>query len=221
MRVAQPEGYRGSLKWIQRLVTSRPELCDTQLRAQGAPLGESSLDWLSPRRDDDWAEYRDAEFLRRIGHLELIEALQNFWPPRGPQWDGLARDVSGAIYLFEAKAHVGEMASTCQASPRSRSQIEAALYATKAAFGAEPGADWLTGYYQYANRLAHLYFLRRAGVNAWFVFLYFTNDAEMQGPDSKEVWNGHLKEVHTCLGLPQGTTLPGVINTFVDTRHLR
>jgi hypothetical protein len=136
MRVVQPEGRCGSLKWIQRLVVMRPELCDAQLRAQGAPLGESSLEWLSPTRDDDWAEYRDADFLRRIGHPELIDALRHFWPRGGPQWDGLARDTSGAIYLFEAKAHVGEMASTCQASAKSRAQIEAALNEAKVAFGA-------------------------------------------------------------------------------------
>jgi hypothetical protein len=221
MRVVQPEGIRGSLKWIQRLVGSRPELCDAQLCAQDALLGEGSLEWLSPRRDDDWAEYRDAAFLRRIAHPELTVALSDFWPRGGPQWDGLARDSSGAIYLFEAKAHAGEMASTCQAASKSRARIDAALREAKAAFGAVRGADWLTGYYQYANRLAHLYFLRQAGVKAWLVFLYFTNDAEMQGPTSEAAWHAHLEEVHRQLGFPKETRIPGVINIFVDSRALQ
>ncbi len=184
-------------------------------------MGGYSLEWLSPRRDDDWAEYRDAAFLYRISHPELIDALRDFWPRGGPQWDGLARDASGAIYLFEAKAHVGEMVSTCQASPKSRAQIETALSDTKVAFGAASGADWLTGYYQYANRLAHQFFLRRAGVHAWLVFLYFTNDAEMQGPTSEAAWHVHLEEVHRQLGLPSNTRIPGVLNVFVDSRELR
>jgi hypothetical protein len=127
MRVMQPEGNRGSLKWIQRLAASRPEICGAQLHAQGALLGGYSLEWLSPGRDDDWAEYRDAGFLRRIEHPELIGALRRFWPHRGPQWDGLARDAWGAIYLFEAKAHLGELASSCRALPKARAQIETAL----------------------------------------------------------------------------------------------
>lgn len=220
MRVVQPEGIRGSLKWIQRLVGSRPELCDAQLRESGA-LPEGPLEWLSPRRDDDWAEYRDAAFLCRIGHSELAEALRDFWPRGGPQWDGLARDATGGIYLFEAKAHLGEMVSTCQASLKSRTQIETALSEAKVAFGAAPGADWLTGYYQYANRLAHLYFLRRLGVNAWLVFLYFTNDAEMQGPTSEAAWHAHLEEVYKQLGFPKETYIPGVVNVFVDSRALQ
>ena len=221
MRVMQPEGNRGSLKWIQRLVTLRPGICDVQLCAQGALLNRGTLEWLSPNRDDDWAEYRDAAFLRRIGHLELIEALNQFWPQRGPQWDGLARDTSGAIYLFEAKAHTGEMTSNCQASPKSRARIETAVSDTKVAFGAAPDADWLIGYYQYANRLAHLHFLRRAGVNAWLVFLYFINDAEMRGPNSEEAWNDHLELVHRQLGLPDTAAIPGVVNVFIDATNLQ
>lgn len=220
MRVVQPTGRRGSLKWIQRLAEQRPDLCDAQLRAQGALSDGDSLEWLSPRRDDDWAEYRDAAFLRRIGHPELIEALRCFWPSRGPQWDGLARDASSAVYLFEAKAHLGEMASTCQASLASRVQIAMALNEAKTAFGAAPGADWLIGYYQYANRVAHLHFLRRAGVNAWLVFLYFTHDAEMGGPDSEAIWRAHLEDIHKRLGFPPETYLSGVINVFVDSRDL-
>jgi hypothetical protein len=184
-------------------------------------LGGCSLEWLSPRRDDDWAEYRDADFLRRIGHPELTGALRDFWPRGGPQWDGLARDASGVIYLFEAKAHMGEMVSTCQASPKPRAQIETALNEAKVAFGAAPGADWLTGYYQYANRLTHLYFLRRAGVNAWLVFLYFINDAEMQGPDSEEMWYCHLEVVHRQLGFPHRAFIPDVANVYIDSTILQ
>ncbi len=219
MRVVQPTGRRGSLKWIQSLAERRPDLCNAQLRAQGALPDGGSLHWLSPRRDDGWAEYRDAAFLHRIGHPELTAALRDFWPRGGPQWDGLARDAGSRIYLFEAKAHLGEMASTCQASPKSRARIEAALNEAKAAFGAASGADWLTGYYQYANRLAHLHFLRRAGAKAWLVFLYFTNDEEMQGPDSETIWRTHLEVVHKHLGFPQETHLSGVINVFVDSRE--
>lgn len=67
MRIEQPEGKRGSLKWIQRSVEKQPDGVVEQLQAKGVlPVGDT-LTWLSPLRDDHWAEYRDALFLDRIG----------------------------------------------------------------------------------------------------------------------------------------------------------
>jgi hypothetical protein len=218
MRIEQPEGSRGSLKWIQRLVQQRPDLLNSQLEAAGAlPLG-SSLTWVSPLKSDKFAEYRDADFLKQLGLSRLEAELRDFWPTRGPQWDGLATESSGKVYLFEAKAHALEMASTCQAGDVSRKKIQRACDAAKKTLGADANADWLTGYYQYANRLAHLGFLRQRGIDAWLVFLYFTADTVMNGPESASAWHQHIDVAHRHLGLKQHA--PWVVSVFQTVHEL-
>jgi hypothetical protein len=219
MKVKQVPGNRGSLKWIQRL-TARPELFERELRSAGALASAASIEWLSPIESDTWSEYRDDAFLSVIGQSNLSSALQAFWPKRGPQWDGLARDSTGAVYLIEAKAHLAEMASSCQASLASEQIITRAFAATKAKLGASPSGDWLRGYYQYANRLAHLHFLRDQGVDARLIFLYFTNDGDVGGPDSPDAWERSSQAVKQHLGLPTDGKIPGLHNIYVDSRVL-
>jgi hypothetical protein len=218
MRIPQPPGFRGSLKWIQRLAERHPDCLDEQLRAAGALDAGRTVTWLSPLASDSYAEYRDGDFLNRIGHGNLASELTKFWPNRGPQWDGLAADGSKRVYLVEAKAHAAEMASTCQASTESRNTIVKACDGAKGLLGAPPSADWLTGYYQYANRLAHLGFLRSHGVDAWLVFLYFTGDADMGGPANKEEWKPHLDAAHRHLGLPSRPE--AVVDVFLAVDRL-
>lgn len=219
MKVTQKQGTRGSLKWVQRLST-RAELFETELRAAGAMKSHAKLEWLSPIEVDEWSEYRDRAFLERIGHPQLSSALAEFWPRRGPQWDGLARDSSGTVFLIEAKAHLEEMASTCQASMASEQMISRAFAITKAKLGASDTADWLRGYYQYANRLAHLHFLRDQSVDAKLIFLYFTNDSDMGGPDSSDAWERSSEEVKRHLGLPAGRQIAGLHDIYIDSRVL-
>lgn len=218
MRIAQPEGTRGSLKWIQRLVEKHQNILDGDLMKIGALSLSSHLNWLSPVRNDQWAEYRDSSFLRTIGQEHLIEALKGFWPRRGPQWDALARDESGRVFLFEAKAHSAEMASSCHAGTTSRQIISRSVNAVKLALDVKPGSDWLNGYYQYANRLAHLSFLQQNGVDAWLVFLYVTGDLEMKGPVSAAEWSPFIQRAHAHLGLTQKPK--GVATIFIDVSIL-
>src|SRR4051812_10571203 len=135
MRIKQPPGFRGSLKWIQRLVQHHPAALDVQLRWQGALPAGRSLTWASPLHSDAYAEYRDQDFLNRIGLAHLANELPAFWPTRGPQWDGLATDGGKRVFLFEAKAHAAEMTSTCQAGEASRNRILTACNAAKQLLG--------------------------------------------------------------------------------------
>lgn len=218
MRIEQPAGTRGSLKWIQRLVQHHPDALTEQLTARGALAGGRSLVWASPLASDSFAEYRDEDFLSRIGLERLSSQLAKFWPNRGPQWDALASDDHGRVFLVEAKAHAAEMTSTCQAGKESRARIVQACDAAKRVLGASPTADWLSGYYQYANRLAHLGFLREHNVDAWLVFLYFTGDADMKGPGTETAWAGPIRDAHTHLGLPAHP--PGVVSAFQSVSTL-
>ena len=218
MRIEQPEGQRGSLKWIQRLVEKQPTRINEQLQMITALEAGNHLTWLSPLREDSWAEYRDSLFLRRIGQDHLSEALAQFWPRRGPQWDALAKDESGRVFLFEAKAHGSEMSSNCQAEKKSRTIINRSMVSAKQVLDAKADSNWLNGYYQYANRLAHLNFLHQHGVDAWLVFLYFTGDQEMNGPLSEDEWMPLIEAVHLHLGLSQ--RLRGVATIFQTVEGL-
>ena len=108
-RIVQEAGARGSLKWIQRAVNRHPELLDGPILDK---IGSSKqIRWLSPRLDDAYAEYRDGSFLELLGAGDLVPALADFWPQRGPQWDALGRTPDGDLLLVEAKAHIREMFS--------------------------------------------------------------------------------------------------------------
>lgn len=221
MRVKQKVGTKGSLKWIQLLIEYHPELLAHALEEAGALAEGAVVMWASPREKDDWAEYRDAFFLRQLGLDEHADALRSFWPPNGPQWDALGRTTDGRVILVEAKAHVGELASTCSAvSEESRERIKSAFSITRTALGAQPDGDWMTGYYQYANRLAHLQFLRSRGVDAHLVFLYFTNDADMPEPHDRAGFEQAVKQAHAALGFQADHAIPYVVDVFLDVSEL-
>ena len=55
--------------------------------------------------------------------------------------------------------------------------IKKSLDETKASLKLKPDVDLTKGFYQSANRLAHLYLLRELNdVSAYLVFVYFVND---------------------------------------------
>ena len=194
MRIVQKSGLKGSLKWIQLLINDHPYVMNQQ-------IGTSTIDWVSPLKDDDFAEYRDSEFLQILGLKHLQEQLRNFWPNSGPQWDALGRS-DNKYYLVEAKANIPEIKSTCKAkNPRSVSKIEQAISSTKQYLNVENVGGWLDGYYQYANRLTHLFFLRElCGVDAELVFVYFCDDPTHIST-SREEWQTILTDQKKVMGI--------------------
>src|SRR5262249_19213035 len=136
------------------------------------------IQWLSPLAGDDYAEYRDEAFLQRLGVAPKIP-LKTFWPARGPQWDALGRTTSGTALLVQAKAHIPELPSppTKAAAKTSLALIASSLDQVKKTIGCGSSHDWAHLYYQYTNRLAHLYYLRTLNkLPAYLVFVYFVND---------------------------------------------
>ena len=200
MRCPQPIGRRGSLKWMQWAANDPARRIDPLILAR--VTGAEHITWLSPRSNDDFAEYRDASFLATVGVPHLADALQAFWPRRGPQWDGLARTERGQVLLFEAKAHVGELCSPpTKATGLARDRIGEALTRTALHCGAKPLVPWTDGFYQLANRFAHLHFLRLNGIDARLGLIDFVGDADMHGPMSSEAWKAAYTVVHHVMGL--------------------
>jgi hypothetical protein len=221
MRVKQNEGARGSLKWLQRLIARHSIILDEGLRDAGLLDRTEAVEWHSPRKTDDWAEYRDADFLDVVGKAALKGLLEKFWPEQGPQWDALG-SVGDKVFLVEAKAHVSELKSSCSAkSKRSRDLIVQSVTETKDAMGIPHENDWLTGYYQYANRLAHLHFLRQHGVDAYLIFVYFVGETGMPGaPIDRARWESGVNDAHKHLGIVKDREVPGVVNLYVDVAAL-
>ena len=213
MRVVQPEGSRGSLKWLQ-----------TAIEQGGAMLRPASfpdIRWVSPLRGDQFAEYRDSAFLERIGQGHLAAELSDFWPRGGPQWDALGLAGNKPV-LVEAKAHITEFFSPAsQASELSLAKILASLQSVASSLQARPGADWSKVFFQYANRIAHLDFLRRHGVDAHLLFVSFIRDRDMGGPESPAEWEAAFRVADYALGLSKRHSLSKFIHhVYPDVTHL-
>ena len=229
---------RGSRRWLQVLVNCRPgplnaAICD---RLTEAP---HDIDWRSPLLNDHYAEYRDQEFVDRLASsryltqtLEPRRLLADFWPRFGPQWDGLAVTDKGQILLVEAKAHISEMVaapSQARGEPAVR-LIQESLGETKSFLKSRAPADWSTSFYQYANRLAHLYWLRELnGLNAYLVNVFFLADEEMIGPKTTEEWEAAIRLQGVFLGVRQPATSgyalhpwvgAYVVDVFIDTNKI-
>jgi hypothetical protein len=221
-KIIQSKAIRGSQLWLQQLVNQRPDLLANVLRPKLRLNRDDIITWLSPLEADGYAEYRDEDFLKVLSVHLGNRLLRSFWPSGGAVWDGLGKTSRGEVILIEAKAHVGELSSQSGAeSPSSIKLIQQSLDETKRFFDADPSADWTHGYYQYANRLAHLYLLRHLnGIPAWLVFLYFINADDVAGPKSTEEWRLVINGVHSHLDIKPDKRRHHVIDVFFDVARL-
>lgn len=168
-------------------------------------MGTSApIEWLYPGAMQ--GEPKDFTFIPFTPHQ--AEDWYGFWPRRGNRsWDGVAR-CGGEWLLFEAKANGGELCSPgTAATEKSLAQILAAFRRTKKYLGVPEQVDWHRRYYQYANRLAALYFLNVAArIPSRLFFLYFTGDCFPDGrpcPASETEWRPLIKECHRQLSLAE------------------
>ena len=220
--VVPGRAFRGSQRQLQDYVNTCPDALSEaileQLPRRVRELG-ASIRWVSPLARDNYREYRDAEFLERVGLGDFAGDLADFWPSMGPSWDalGVISDSLGrierGIILLEAKSHREEIhGSGCQASGASLYKIDRALAETKEWLDVEIDADWLGQLYQYANRIAHLYFmLKKHATPAWLVNVYFLDDPI--GPTTQEEWESEIQNVKNSLGLSQ--RIPNAVEVFL------
>jgi len=209
-RFPQKKATRGSQRWIQFFVNDRPDILNEN-------IGLGNINWLSPLKSDEFAEYRDKAFLDLLGiHLKK-RPLSDFWPSRGPQWDALGFSEAGEAILVEAKAHIQEIFSPpSQASPESLKHILKSLNETASALQAQPSLDWSRRFYQYANRLAHAFLLKELNdIPTRLLFIYFVGDTEMNGPETQREWQSAIEVLHEALGI-RGRVPPYVCDAFID-----
>jgi hypothetical protein len=225
MRVPQlKEKPKGSQKWLQEIINTCPDCLNRLIQKRLTSLSGRKICWISPLKHDDYAEYRDAAFLDQLGLTELSEKLNHFWPRNGPQWDALGKTSDDKAYiLIEAKANVPELVSFCGAKDKvSLKTISERLNETQRWLNCgEPCIDWKCGFYQYANRLAHLYFLREKAQieEAYLVFLYFVEDFS-HILTSQDAWSAALKLQKKLMGLSAGNLTDKVIDLFININEL-
>ncbi len=200
-RTIQVPDSHGSLRDLQCLINERSSAIAEEIgRITGQPI---NIDWMSPLMNDAYAEYSDNDFIDILRLNKTLRfPLKNFWPSGGPHWDALGISDTGVI-LVEAKAHASELKSSCKAtSSDSLMLINNSLKMVKSELGVSESADWLHPYYQYANRIAHLYYLRVINkIDARLVFLYFLNDRSVDGIDEISEWKQKIRQIKDCLGI--------------------
>ena len=124
--------------------------------------------------------------------------------------------------LVEAKAHIPEIISSpTAASPESKALIDRSLREVAAHLNAETSTDLSGTFYQYANRLAHLYLLHEVnGVDAWLVFVYFVGDGDVRRSRQRGGVEGPAIQVlHGALGLKSHPLLNRVVNVFLHVEN--
>ena len=224
-----PAANRGSRRWLQVLVNCRPNFLNEAIAVR-LPEQPGDIDWRSPLAADHYAEYRDQTFLDRLASSDHYrqpsvpqQDLADFWPRFGPQWDGLAVTDKGQILLVESKAHLAEMV-TAPTQARGESallKIRDSLSRVKSFTNSRSPADWSTSFYQYANRLAHLYWMRELnGHDAYLVNLFFVNDRDMHGPESVAEWKAASRLQELFLGVRQGGQTGYVLDPWVGAHVL-
>lgn len=168
---------------------------------------DGAFSWIYPGQPE---EPKDLDFLQLTN--TQAAAWKQFWPSRGNRrWDAVALCGQEWI-LVEAKANESELCSpACGAKEPSLSQIVRAMDQTKEYLGITQAIPWHREYYQYANRIAALYFLNViAAIPSRLVFLYFTGDCFPDGrrcPKDASDWEIPISRCHQRLELPKSHKL--------------
>lgn len=218
-RIIQKSNSHGSLKDLQILINQKEDLLDTKI----SNLLEEKVDilWVSPLKADQYAEYRDDDFLSKLEITKKINIkLNEFWPKRGPQWDALGK-YKDKYFLVEAKANLKEFkTSPSKAKEQSRNQIMKSFDMVKEYLQITNNVDWSGYYYQYTNRIAHLYYLRILNkIDAYLINIYFINDSTVKGPTTIEKWKESIKKAKQYLGLYTKYKLEKyIIDVFIDVK---
>ena len=58
-RFPQTQAKKGSQKWIQKLINDKPEILNSQIWSTLNFSEKEHIQWFSPLKNDDYAEYRD------------------------------------------------------------------------------------------------------------------------------------------------------------------
>ncbi len=181
----------------------------------------SRIEWLdfpyNKKTDTYDGEYIGVDFLEIPG---IEKKWEKCWPSKknAMNWDAIAK-INDEWLLFEAKAHAGELKSNSRASKESQKKIKESFDNLASNRGIKITNDWLKQYYQKANRLLFLHFLRSQGIKAKLVFIYFINgyEKDTKSIKSKNEWKSILKKQDDYLNISTNKWIKdNVYNIFID-----
>ncbi len=212
-------GYGSEWHFLRYLGYHRSDLSEQVL----TEVNGDKIHWLDfPYTSTNRPLLDDREFvgIEFIDNDVVKTSWKNFWPQTGrtQNWDGIAQvTINGQKewLLIEAKAHIGEVQSSCGAtSPKSIAKIRKAFEETSFAFENQtrPIDNWLSPYYQYSNRLSMLYFLMNKctptiPTRLLFVYFYGENMQRRECPQNKEDWQPTINEIQSQLGINKNCAL--------------
>ncbi|MFH1051420.1 MAG: hypothetical protein V1779_10895 [bacterium] len=215
---------RGSQRDLQVLINKHPDLLNNEIIKTLSLTPDTVIKWVSPIECDDFAEYRDDDFLKVLGIKKRItKPLKEFWPKKGPQWDalGIAND---AVIIVEAKANIPEFVTpACSAeSQKSIKLINKSIDKVKNYLNVRKEVNWTGKFYQYANRIAHLYYLQVLNdIPTYLVNIYFYNDDTIEySPKSKEEWETAILIVKSFLEIRNHKLSEFMVDVFVDVKNI-
>lgn len=169
---------------------------------------KTKLDWICPKKikKGNKIVYKECQLNRDVlkGLGLPANALDDFWPNRGPQWDGIAVG-DNTLYLIEAKSHFSEIYSKYNSkSKTNKKTIKDRISEIRNNYGSNANIKiWMDNYYQIANRLAFLSKMKelsssdKAKYNdVKLVFVNFENDPTWEDKAvPKDRWNKKYEDV--------------------------
>lgn len=196
---------------------------------------EKIIKWVDFGFSDKRSKWFDSE-PTRLDFIKDESTRTNWeWPKTGTQqnWDGIGyiesinnptHELSKEIILIEAKAHIDEANTSCEAGTKSLRKIKEILRETAEDLNI-PNYDrvedtWLYKYYQTANRLATYNYLKISGYKPHLVFLYFINDQRKRVtcPSQVSEWESVLSKQNRDMGIDDVFINDRVYNLFLDAR---
>ena len=236
--MSRPDPARGSQRrLLDRLQRSPADLADAVDALADPSLGHPTFTWLDAGEaapatrqrmcEPFEIEWRGVDFLAPTCPNVVTRYRAGFWPQTGnvPNWDVVGHRRLGQRdewLLVEAKGHLRELDQACAAKGRSvggsREAIEERLAEVRAAVSPGNANDWLAHYYQYANRVATLWFLLQNGIEARLLHLCFLGDDFPDAPASADEWHRgrgrtpSLDAMHAWVGRPFVPEIEGRIH---------
>ena len=218
----EPKGSKGTMKCLVE-----------EHEKEFSKLLNGNIEWISPTKAAGYKEFQlNKSILNWLGLP--VDALKDFWPERGPQWDGIALDYDNKIlYLLEAKSHFSEISPRSNNSDKSESNlqmIKESISDIKNYYGSNADIKdiWMDKYYQIANRLAFLKKMKKLSSeydeakykDVKLIFLNFENDPTW-GKDiavPKGGWNKKYDQIWKEMDIDKNQLeKEGVLKIDIDT----
>lgn len=194
-------------------------------------LETSNIQWLDfdfdANRTIPDKEKKGLSFLENDSNYDsILSKWKNEWPQSGNlmNWDLVGFTVQDDIktwILVEAKAHKGELMQNCEASSVvSKKKIEKSLMDTAENNGIKilPDKSWTKNYYQLANRIFVLDFLKRCGIKAKLINIYFIGDMishTRKSPENEDAWLTEINKMKKYLNI-KDTLSNDILDLFLD-----